>query len=95
MRSILELYDVHTAFALANNVHLIGFALNYRLALRPPTPTPTPIPMSIPILPLIMAPTLVEYPISRAQRPNDNGRALNSNQDLRLLRLLSQLSPSM
>jgi len=93
MRSIPELYDVHTAFALANNVHLIGFALNYRLALWPPTPTP--IPMSTPILPLIMAPTLVEYPISRAQRPNDNGRALNSNQDLRRLRLLSQLSRSM
>ena len=93
MRLILELYDVHTAFALANNVRLIGFALNYRRALRPPTPTP--IPMSTPILPPTMAPTLVEYPISRAQRPNDNGRALNSNQDLRRLKLLSRLTRSM
>jgi hypothetical protein len=85
MRLIPGLYDVHTAFALANNVHFIGFALNYRLA----PPLPTPIPMLTPMLPPKMVPTLVAYPINRAQRPSVNGRALNSSsQDPRRLRLL-------
>jgi hypothetical protein len=75
------LYDVHTAFALANNVHFIGFALNYRLA-PPPPPPPTP------MLPLRMLPTLAGYPINRAQKPSVNGHAPNSSLDLRRPRLL-------
>lgn len=83
MRLILGLYDVHTAFALANNVHSTGFELNY----RPARPLPTPTPMPTLMLPLRTVPTLAAYPTNRAQRPSVNGRALNSSPDLRRLRL--------
>jgi hypothetical protein len=82
MRLILDLYDVHTACALANNVPSTGFELSYRPALLRQTPRQAT------KLPLKMAPTLAVFPISRAQRLSVNGRALSNNQDLRRLRRL-------
>jgi len=84
MRLILELYDVHTAFVLANNAHFTGFALNYRLALLPQAQIST-------TKYLLRMAHHAAFPINRAQRPSVNVRALNSsNQDLRRLKLLYQ-----
>lgn len=84
MRLIPELYDVHTAFVLANNAHFTGFALNYRLALLPQAQIST-------TKYLLRMAHLAASPISRAQRPSVNVRALSSsNQDLRRLKPLYQ-----
>lgn len=87
MRLILELYDVHTAFVLANNAHFTGFALNYRLALLPQAQIST-------TKYLLRMAHLAASPISRAQRPSVNALALSSSssssQDLRRLKPLYQ-----